>query len=350
MDSEKRLLVIGGGKSIHTFNLINLIKDYFSSVMLVTDYKNKDYSYIEQKQINYSLKNPSHIITSTLQIRIIIKQYNPSFIIILQVDTGAFLTLLAKKKNIPSLIIAMGSDILLNPQKGSIHRAMIRFVLRRSKYYNTDAKCVADKMKELIGKNIDVHLANFGFNNNIQVAVKQKIIYSNRLQKPLYRIENIIRSFAIFAHKNPDWTLVVAASGEEEHLNEVIKTLHLEDKVQMVGWLDSQMNNYYYSIATIWVSIPMSDSTPISMIEAMRAECVPIVPDLPAMHEWITDGVNGVIVKDLGGDFFSQVFNLDFQKAIKINRDIAMTYGSKESNQKKFYSIFDMEFNPQSVQ
>src|SRR5574344_813613 len=110
------------------------------------------------------------------------------------------------------------------------------------------------------------------------------------------------------------------------------------------------MNNYYYSIATIWVSIPMSDSTPISMIEAMRAECVPIVSDLPAMHEWITDGVNGVIVKDLEGDFLSQVFNLDFSKAIKINRDIAMTYGSKESNQKRFYSIFDMEFKPQGVQ
>src|SRR5574344_868450 len=98
MNTEKRLLVIGGGKSIHTFNLINLIKDYFSSVMLVTDYKNKDYSYIEQKQVNYSLKNPFHIITSTLQIQRIIKQYNPSFIIILQVDTGAFLTLLAKKR------------------------------------------------------------------------------------------------------------------------------------------------------------------------------------------------------------------------------------------------------------
>lgn len=344
MSKKKKLLVVGGGKSIHTFNLIDLISGYFDDCLLVTNYKNDNYPTVKQKQVDYSLKNPIHLLSSTTEIYKIIKKYEPSFIVLLQVDTGAFLTTLANKKKIPTLVIAMGSDILLTPHKNFFYLFMAKYILLHSKYYNTGAEYVGKKMQELINKDIDVVIANLGFNSNIEPKAKQNIIYSNRLHKPLYRIDKIIKSFSLFVKKNPEWQLVVAANGDEENLNNLVKTLKIEDKVRFVGWLNSEENNNYYSISKIWVSIPMSDCTPISLMEAMKAQCLPIVSDLPTMHQWIKDKENGIIAKDLDDDFFSRVLTLDYDKVIKKNNEIVEEFGSKEKNREKFYSIFDKEF------
>jgi glycosyltransferase involved in cell wall biosynthesis len=45
------------------------------------------------------------------------------------------------------------------------------------------------------------------------------------------------------------------------------------------------------------ISIPKSDGTPVSLLEAMAAGCLPILSDLPVYHDWITDGVNGLFAK-----------------------------------------------------
>lgn len=341
---EKKLLFVGGSKSVHTFNLLALIQDYFDESLLITDAFNTLHKDVKQILVAFSLKNPSHLLSSTIKIRRIIKNYKPDFIVILQVDTAAFFTTIANREHIPSLIIGMGSDILITPKKNCLYKFMAKYVLNNNKYYNTGARYVAKKMQEIIKKDVDVVVANFGFNSNIVPKQKQNIIYSNRLHKPLYRIDKIIRSFAIFVKKHNDWTLVVAANGDEQNLTNLVKQLHIEDKVKFVGWLNSDENNNYYAISKIWVSIPESDCTPISLMEAMAGECIPIVSDLPTMHEWINNKENGIIANNLEEDFFSVALDLDYDSVVKINKNIVENYGSKEKNRKKFYSIFDKEF------
>ncbi len=48
--------------------------------------------------------------------------------------------------------------------------------------------------------------------------------------------------------------------------------------------------------ADIAVSIPSSDGTAMSVLEAMACGVPLIVSDLPSNHEWITPGVNGEVV------------------------------------------------------
>ncbi|HBE80849.1 MAG TPA: glycosyl transferase family 1, partial [Firmicutes bacterium] len=49
----------------------------------------------------------------------------------------------------------------------------------------------------------------------------------------------------------------------------------------------------YLAASHLMVSIPKSDGTPVSLLEAMAAGCLPVLADLPVYHDWITDGVNG---------------------------------------------------------
>jgi len=49
----------------------------------------------------------------------------------------------------------------------------------------------------------------------------------------------------------------------------------------------------------VFVSVPRSDATSISLLEAMGHGCLPVLSNLPANGEWVIDGLNGRIVEDL---------------------------------------------------
>lgn len=101
----------------------------------------------------------------------------------------------------------------------------------------------------------------------------------------------------------------------------------------------------YYSQAKIWVSIPESDATSISLLEAMSMGCVPVVSDLPANREWITDGDNGLIVRDVNTDFFSEAMQrINAAEAAELNRKIVAEKATKEANRKIFIAIYDKVF------
>ena len=52
----------------------------------------------------------------------------------------------------------------------------------------------------------------------------------------------------------------------------------------------------FYRAASVTVSVPFSDATPMALLEAMACGSIPVVSDLPSLREWIRDGENGRIV------------------------------------------------------
>jgi glycosyltransferase involved in cell wall biosynthesis len=48
------------------------------------------------------------------------------------------------------------------------------------------------------------------------------------------------------------------------------------------------------------MSLPESDSVAVSVLEAMGHGCIPILSDLPANHELVEDGENGLILAEGG--------------------------------------------------
>ena len=54
----------------------------------------------------------------------------------------------------------------------------------------------------------------------------------------------------------------------------------------------------HYQKAEYYISIPNSDATSVSLLEAMQYGAIPIVSNIPANREWILDGVNGIYFDD----------------------------------------------------
>ena len=341
----KKLLLIGSN-SIHTFNYFCLIEDYFDEIVLITETINK----FEAEKLTHkyavasSLKNPFNYFKAVKKYQDILKKEKPNLIHIHQISTYSLLLLKALKRlklSIPVVITAWGSDVLINPSKGFLYKKMVQSVLNQGDKFTAGSQFLADQTQKLASKKIDVTVANFGINvENISVK-KENIVYSNRLHKPLYRIDKIIIAFSKFVKQHTDWRLVIAATGTEtENLKQLCKTLEIESKVEFLGWLDAKANSENYAKAKIWVSIPESDSAAISLLEAMSLGCIPVVSNLPASKEYVENGKNGLIIEDVDADFISEALCLNPDTVFEINREIIAQKGTKEANRQKFIEIY----------
>jgi len=248
--------------------------------------------------------------------------------------------LAVRKVKIPKVLTAWGSDILINPKKNILLKEMLKFSLNNIDMATSDSLYMASEMK-IYNPNLDIRIANFGINIENNILEKENIIYSNRLHNPLYNIKKVIYSFSRFVQKNSDWKLVVGAIGNDtEKLKQLISDLNIKDKVEFIGWVDPSVNNQMYQKAKIYISIPASDATAISLLEAISNNCICFVSNLPANSEHILDGVNGFIEPNLD--------NIEFEKYQLINQDILEKVNNirkesylKDYNKEKFIEIYD---------
>ncbi len=339
----KKLLIIGSN-SIHVYNYINLVKDYFDEIILITN-KKREGTDVKTIELDFHLKLSSRLKT-VAKIKKLIQEYAPSIIHIHQVNSYAYYSLVAaRKSSVPKILTAWGSDILLSPKKNYLLKKMVQFNLRHADFFTSDSEFMAEEMRSLLPRRkLDILIANFGIEIIEKDLLKENIIYSNRLHKKLYQIESVINAFKLFLENSIDksWKLVIAATGEEtNNLKSMVEHLNLKGNVEFVGWVDQEKNVEYYSKARLFVSIPESDATSISLLEAMAYGCIPVLSDLPANREWIDDGKNGIIVNSPSENIFERALNLNISEVASINKRIIIEKGTKVANKKKFIQLYD---------
>ncbi len=337
-----RKLLLVSSNTIHTYKYLQLVEDYFDEVLLITNEKSTVYEY-PTVELSFNLK-VKNLFSTVKQIKKQIADFQPTIIHIHQANSFAFYTLLASRKSsIPTVLTAWGSDVLLLPKSNVLLKKLVQFNLRNADFLTSDSTFMAQEMEKLATLKNKILVANFGIDVTPVNCPKENIVYSNRLHKKLYRVDKIIEAFARFKQNNErkDWRLVVAATGTEtESLKDKAYKLGLTDDVEFVGWIQKEDNEQWYSKAKIWVSIPESDATSISLLEAMACGSIPVVSDLPANREWIQSGVNGIVVKDLESDFISEALLLNQAEAIELNKQRIDQDGTKEANREKFLKLY----------
>lgn len=341
-----RKLLIISTNSIHLYNFYRLVKSDFESVEIVTNKINPNLYYGDTKihLISFSARNPVRFFKSYQSINHIIKRFQPDIIHSQQITTSSYLAVRAGlKSNTPVVVTAWGSDILLTPTLGTLYRKMVRYILQNGSAFTADARFVADKMDELAGKKMNTTLANFASVEISENPAKENVIYSNRLLNKLYRIDALIRAFALFLknENRKDWKLIIAGTGEElPALKELAKSLNIADSIEFTGWLNHDENKKNYERARLFVSAPESDGTSISLLEAMGAGCIPVVSDLPANLEWITHAENGFVITDFNINYFEDALKIDSSKATLKNQELIVHKATFNANREAFLSVY----------
>lgn len=342
----KKLLLIGSNAgNAHLRNYLNLVRNYFDEVLVVSDYA-VDFAPCER--VSFSLKNPFQVLRSIRQLKHIIRDYQPSIIHVHQANSYAFIAGMANVSKVPLVLTAWGSDVLMLPNKSPFHRWLVRKSLQSAQVLTADSAEMVDAIRKL-GIKTEVVQANFGVDLDLSAtptSERPMVFYSNRMHEPLYRIETIIEGMAEYLQSG-DGELIIAGKGSmTKVLQEKVHTLGIAHRVRFVGYIDALQNQAFYLGSRFFLSIPVSDGTSISLLEAMAYGCIPIVSNLPSNREWIEDNVNGIICQE-GETLSSAVqrgLKLPVPEVIKKNREIIVSKATKSVNADKFTSIYEAIF------
>jgi glycosyltransferase involved in cell wall biosynthesis len=207
----------------------------------------------------------------------------------------------------PLVVSSLGSDLLIDYPSSPVHRLQIRFVLRQADLVLTDAEelsRIAISAGTSPGKILKTYL---GIDESVFFPRKSAPdktrpgggvrVVSTRNLYPVYNVELLIDAAPRIREKRDAHFVVCGDGPDRARLEARVKRLSLEGSFVFKGKLDPQGIARELRAADVYVSTSKSDSTSVSLLEAMACGTVPVVTDLPANREWIRDGENGRIVR-----------------------------------------------------
>jgi glycosyltransferase involved in cell wall biosynthesis len=202
----------------------------------------------------------------------------------------------------PWVLSTWGSDIMTDPDKSAFHRWRVRYVLDRAAFVTSDAQVLTERIRSF-GVEADRILT---FPYGVDAALFSPaptpppggpLILTNRKLESLYHVETIIDAFSAVREALPDAALTVAGDGaERRRLAARAQSSTAAAAITFVGAIDHEHMPALLREHHLYVSTSPSDTTSVSLLEAMAAGLFPVVTDIPANREWIVDGVNGRLV------------------------------------------------------
>jgi glycosyltransferase involved in cell wall biosynthesis len=202
----------------------------------------------------------------------------------------------------PWVLSTWGSDIMTDPEKSEFHRRRVRFVLRRAAWVTSDAVVMTERIRDFGVPAERILTFPYGvdvsaFHPQHAPSARGPRIVTNRKLESVYSVETIIDAFAAVREALPDATLTIAGDGSQRaSLIQRAERSTAAGFVTFVGAVDHARMPALLQAHDVYVSAARSDTTSVSLLEAMACGLFPIVTDIPANREWIVDGESGRLV------------------------------------------------------
>lgn len=111
------------------------------------------------------------------------------------------------------------------------------------------------------------------------------------------RNDIFFQAIPLALERAPEIQFVCAAMAGQQEAEQWVQRLRLEKSVHLLPYLPQWQLWRLFMHADISVSISQHDGTPNSLLEAMACGCFPVAGDIESLREWITPGVNGLLVE-----------------------------------------------------
>ncbi|EQB62804.1 MAG: Glycosyl transferase group 1 [candidate division Zixibacteria bacterium RBG-1] len=238
------------------------------------------------------------------EIKKIVEKLNPDLISAHFIPNYGWIGARLKRK--PLVVTSWGSDILVSARKSFLHKKRTEFVLRRADLVTSDSNYLASeiaKLKVPENKILTYPMgvsAEFLSTRSKPVTANKKTfkVISIRQLEPLYNLSLLIEAIPHCLKKthNQIEFLICGEGSQKDFLVQLAEKLEIADKVKFLGKLFQTELLLNLQNADIYVSTSLSDSSSVSLLEAMACQLIPIVTDIPGDREWIKDDQNGFLV------------------------------------------------------
>jgi glycosyltransferase involved in cell wall biosynthesis len=219
----------------------------------------------------------------------------------------------------PYVVTPWGSDVFVGPQRSRLAHSLASFTLAHADRVTSISKAMSERLIELgaleerlsrIYFGIDLTVFNPGapdstpaeeLRRNLSLAAEAAVIFSPRAVHPIYNQDVILQAVPqvrkhfpkacfIFIDYNTD-------AAYKEKLDHLASSLGIREAIRWLPPTSSPAEMaQWYRLSDVVVSVPSSDGTPLTVLEAMACARPVICSDLPALREFITNDENGWLV------------------------------------------------------
>jgi glycosyltransferase involved in cell wall biosynthesis len=211
----------------------------------------------------------------------------------------------------PVVLTPWGSDILIDPKRNRLYRFLTGYALRRAEMTLCNSETLKKEVVKLGASPARVQIIYNGidtskFHRQPGTVLKESlgvnggpVIISTRNFLWVYNLEMLIRAVPLVLRHTPHARFAIAGDGNAEQrqtLEKLANSLGVLENILFLGLVPHDELPDYLSSSDIYVSTSLSDSSSLSLQEAMACELAPVVTDLSGNREWVNDGENGFIV------------------------------------------------------
>lgn len=194
----------------------------------------------------------------------------------------------------PLAVTAWGSDLLLAGPRDPLQRLRARFVLRRAALVLADSENLAEAARALGARPDTVVPLPWGVDvGRFRAAPAREpgLLLSTRMHEPVYDIPVLLEGLAPLMAVRADLRLVLTGDGSRRAaLERLAARLLPADRCTFVGRVSAEEMAGWLGRADLFLSASRSDSTSVSLLEAMASGAVPVVSDIDGNREWVSEG------------------------------------------------------------
>lgn len=280
----------------HIVHVVSFIKDAIENVTVHYVNTGASANSSDAQKLRYLLKART--------VKRIVEDINPDIVNVHYATSYGTVAALAGLKGY--ILSVWGMDIYDFPQKGFLHKAMLKFSLNRAMHIFSTSKAMAVESQKYTHKKIDI--TPFGVDMDM-FNPKQRnrkdsdfIVGTVKSLTPKYGIYYLIKAVAIVKKKRPDIPikLRIAGTGEKE---QDYKQLAIDEGIhRLTKWLGfiSQPE-----CAIEWANMDVaivpstleSESFGVSAVEAEACGTPVIITDIPGLMEATCPGKSSYVIR-----------------------------------------------------
>ncbi|MCW3072810.1 MAG: glycosyl transferase group 1 [Bacteroidetes bacterium] len=204
----------------------------------------------------------------------------------------------------PYVITALGSDVLISPQRSILYRMLLKFAFSKADWITAMADHMRNAMIRMGVPPSKTDTVPFGIDPEIfndkgrSLPAVKFVITSTRNFEPVYNIPHLINAVAMAKEKLHNLQLnMIGAGSLKPEIEALIAEKGLNAQVKFFGKVPQPVIAETLRESHLFITVSLSDGNNISLNEAMACGAFCIATDIPANTQWIEDGKNGFLVQ-----------------------------------------------------
>jgi glycosyltransferase involved in cell wall biosynthesis len=254
----------------------------------------------------------------------------------------------------PWVVTAHGTDVASGVQS-IFWRALLRLIFKKADSVNA----VSDELGESIVRlgvprdkvevftlGIDTQQFTFSERNFDRLPMPLRLVCTRRIE-PVYNHETLIRAIAVLKSRGLQVDLTIIGDGiQRGKIEQLVRDLELTDRIRFEGSLPNSALPRVLAQHDVYVSSSIRDGTSLCLLEAMASGLFPVVSDIRANTDWITQGKNGLLHKAADSEGLATCISRFlanpqvFSQALHSNRKLIVSRGDRATNMRRLEDIY----------